>query len=126
MRIMKWVAGVALLAAILTWVDSGLANSKDGPRRWKRTLKGNTEVVYKIIFKVEKEEPRKFAEFAIIGDGSTDVDVFVFDAAGKQVTSDTGYSDLGIVRWVPAKTQEYTIRVKNLGSEDNVVTMGHN
>jgi len=126
MRTMRWAAVISLLAAMLAWTDMGQANSKDGPRRWKRTIKGNSEVIYKIVFKAEKEEPRKHAEFAIIGDGSTDVDVFVFDAAGKRITSDEGYSDLGLVRWIPTKTQEYTIRVKNLGSEDNVVLMGHN
>jgi hypothetical protein len=111
---------------VLASAGVGQANSKDGPRRWKRTIKGNTEVVYKIVFKAEKEEPRKSAEFTIIGDGSTDVDIFVFDAAGKQVTSDIGYTDLGMCRWVPPSTQEYTIRIKNLGSADNTVLMGHN
>ena len=56
----------------------------------------------------------------------SDVDVFVEDASGKRITADEGYSDMGIVRWEPTKTQEYTIRVKNLGNEDNVVQMGHN
>jgi hypothetical protein len=124
----RWLAGMALIVAVaLVCVDPGQANSKDGPRRWKRAVKGNSEVVYKIVFKAEPSSPaRKFAEFAILGDGSTDVDIFVEDASGKRVTSDEGYTDMGMVRWIPAKTQEYTIRVKNLGNEDNVVQMGHN
>src|SRR5258707_15116096 len=109
----KWLAGVALLVAVvLAGSDATQANSKDGPRRWKRTVKGNSEVVYKIVFKAEPTSlTRKYAEFIILGDGSTDVDIFVEDAAGKRVTSDEGYSDMGLVRWIPAKTQEYTIRV---------------
>ena len=123
----KWLVGIALIAAVaLVGTDATQANSKDGPRRWKRTIKGNSEVVYKIVFKAETSDARKRAEFIILGDGSTDVDVFVEDASGKQITSDIGYSDMGLVRWIPPKTQEYTIRVKNLGNEDNVVQMGHN
>jgi hypothetical protein len=124
----RWLTGAALITAVaLMCADAGRANSKDGPRRWKRTIKGNNEVVYKIVFKAELTSPqRKFAEFAILGDGSTDVDIFVEDATGKRITSDEGYSDMGMVRWIPTKTQEYTIRVKNLGNEDNVVQMGHN
>src|SRR5947209_7100692 len=116
----KWLAAVAcVLTVVVLCADPGQANSKDGPRRWKRTVKGNSEVVYKIVFKAESSPARKFAEFTIIGDGSTDVDIFVEDASGKRVTADEGYSDMGMVRWAPAKTQEYTIRVKNLGGEDN-------
>jgi hypothetical protein len=123
----KWLACAAFVVAVaLLSAGAGEANSKDGPRRWKRTVKGNSEVVYKVIFKAEPSPARKFAEFLILGDGSTDVDIFVEDAAGKRVTSDEGYSDMGLVRWIPTKTQEYTIRVKNLGGEDNVVQMGHN
>ena len=62
----------------------------------------------------------------MIGDGNTDVDIEVYDAAGRLVTKDDGFSDLGLVRWRPASTQEFTIRVKNLGSEDNTCVMGHN
>ena len=66
------------------------------------------------------------AEFAVIGDGGTDVDIFVFDADGKEVAKDDNFTDLALVRWVPTKTQEYTIKVRNLGNADNTCTMGHN
>ena len=123
---MKRVLAFAVVAAVLLGVQSGQANSKDGPRRWTRTIKKNSEVVYKIVFLAEKQQARRNAEFSVIGDGSTDVDIFVYDASGKEVTSDTGYSDLAMVRWVPTVTQEYTIKVKNLGNEDNTCVMGHN
>ncbi len=121
------LAGVIVAGLFLLLVgQSGQANSKDGPRRWTRTIKKNSEVIYKIVFLAEKQQARRLAEFCVIGDGSTDVDVFVYDASGKQVVSDTGYSDLGMVRWAPNVTQEYTIKVKNLGNEDNTCVIGHN
>jgi hypothetical protein len=121
---------VTRLFAVLTLVcllsPLAEAGSKDGPRRWTKTLKKNSEVVYKIVFVASNNENTKFAEFAVIGDGSTDVDIEVLDERGKVVAQDTFFTDLALARWNPAATQTFTIRVKNLGAEDNVCTMGHN
>ncbi|MCI0641752.1 MAG: C13 family peptidase [Gemmataceae bacterium] len=65
-------------------------------------------------------------EFALIGDGSTDVDIEVYDAQGQLVAKDDKFTDLALVRWVPKSTQEFTIKVRNLGGEDNTCHMGHN
>jgi hypothetical protein len=120
-----------LLAGLLVVVLFGVsaytpANSKDGARRWTKTLKRGSEVIYKIVFLADRNAQRQNAEFAVIGDGSTDVDIEVYDAQGSMVAKDTFYTDLALCRWVPPSTQEYTIKVKNLGSEDNVCVMGHN
>ncbi len=116
-------AALLLLLVLSPLVEAG---SKDGPRRWTKTLKKNSEVVYKISFVASNNETAKYAEFAVIGDGSTDVDIEVVDERGKVVAQDTFYTDLALARWNPASTQTFTIRVKNLGAEDNVCTMGHN
>ena len=125
---MKYVAAPLLAAATLLLVcHAGWADSREGPRRWTRVVKKQSEVVYKIVFVAEAKDPnKKYAEFAVIGDGSTDIDIYVLDADGKEVASDTSPSDLAHVRWVPDKTQEYTIKVRNLGNQDNTCTMGHN
>ena len=117
------VLTLVLLAALCPLAAAG---SKDGPRRWTKTLKKNSEVVYKIVFIASNNETAKHAEFAVIGDGGTDVDIEVQDERGKLVAQDVFYSDLALVRWSPTATQTYTIRVKNLGAEDNVCHMGHN
>jgi hypothetical protein len=124
---MKRLSLLAVLAsAALLLGGTGLADSKDGARRWTRTVKKQSEVVYKIVFLAEKNPTKKQAEFAVIGDGGTDVDIFVFDADGKEVAKDDNFTDLALVRWTPTKTQEYTIKVRNLGNADNNCTMGHN
>jgi hypothetical protein len=117
---------VMATVALSAFDQLGHANSKDGPRRWTRTIKKRSEVIYKVVFVADKDPGRRQAEFAVIGDGSTDVDIFVYDSTGKQITSDENFTDLALVRWIPEKTQEYTIKVKNLGNEDNTCTMGHN
>ena len=125
---MKWVGGLVLVTvALATWNGAGRADSQEGPRRWTRVVKKQSEVVYKIVFVADNKDPnKKYAEFAVIGDGSTDIDIYVLDADGKEVASDTSPSDLAHVRWVPGKTQEFTIKVRNLGNQDNTCTMGHN
>jgi hypothetical protein len=121
-------AGFALatFAILLAAADFGAADSKDGARRWTKVLKKNSEIVYKIVFVADKTPQRGFAEFAVIGDGSTDVDLEVYDSRGAIVARDDKFTDLALVRWQPASTQEYTIKVINLGSEDNTCVMGHN
>jgi hypothetical protein len=123
---MKYLLPLVIVAAGLTFESTSRADSKDGPRSWTRTVKQQTEVIYKITFLADKTPGKQFAEFAVIGDGSTDVDILVYDAEGKQVAADTNYTDLALVRWTPNKTQEYTIKVRNLGKADNKCTMGHN
>jgi hypothetical protein len=120
-----------LLAAMVTGGlvlagSTGWADSKDGPHRWTRTVKKHSEVIYKVTYVADKNPNKQYAEFAVIGDGGTDIDLYVFDADGKEVAADTKPSDLAFARWVPAKTQEYAIKVRNLGNADNTCTMGHN
>ncbi len=111
---------------LLALSESGNADSKDGARRWTKTLKKSSEVVYKITFVADKNPQHAFAEFSIIGDGGTDVDLEIYDSRGRLVFKDDKFSDLAFARWIPESTQEYTIKVINLGSEDNVCHMGHN
>jgi hypothetical protein len=124
---MTRLAALFVLAALtLGFGAVADAGSKDGPRRWTKTIKKSSEVVYKIVFTVGNNPTNKFAEFSVIGDGGTDVDIEVYDSKGKLVVSDVELTDLAFVRWAPTATQEYTIKVKNLGSDDNTCHMGHN
>lgn len=124
---MSWqLRSIAALGIVLAAAAGSSADSKDGPRRWTRVLKKNSEVVYKIVFVADKNSQKGIAEFAVIGDGSTDVDIEVVDSKGNPVARDDRFTDLALVRWVPSSTQEFTIKVINLGSEDNTCMMGHN
>jgi hypothetical protein len=123
---MTRLSALLVLVALTLGFGAADAGSKDGPRRWTKTVKKTSEVVYKIVFTVGNNPATKFAEFSVIGDGGTDVDIEVYDSKGKLIVSDVELTDLAFVRWVPTATQEYTIKVKNLGSDDNVCHMGHN
>ncbi len=54
------------------------------------------------------------------GDGSTDLDMFVFDALGNRVASDVSSSDDAVIFLRVYKTGTFKIRVKNLGRRSNL------
>jgi hypothetical protein len=117
------IALAALLAlAVLTDVGgSAAAGASRGQRRWSEKIQAQSSVTYNIEF-----AGGKTAEFAIIGNSDTDVDILVYDKSGNRIAQDVGLSDLGLVRWTPGSTQTYRIEVKNLGNTWNMVRMGHN
>lgn len=61
----------------------------------------------------------ELAEVIVIGDGDTDLDVYVYDENGNNIVSDTDYTDQCICRWTPSWTGQFTIRVVNRGNVYN-------
>lgn len=55
------------------------------------------------------------AEVGVVGDGDNDLDLYVYDANGNLVASDTDYIDTCVARWVPAWTGTFTIKIVNRG-----------
>lgn len=55
------------------------------------------------------------AEVAVVGDGDTDLDLYVYDSNGNLIASDTDYTDDCYVSWTPAWTGRFTIKVVNRG-----------
>jgi hypothetical protein len=110
---------LAFLTLLVAFGDAGAGTGE--PKRWKRKVPKNSDVIYKIKYFANQD-----AEFAVIGEGNTDVDIHVLDEGGREVAKDIALTDLALVRWQPAKTQVFTIIVRNLHNEDNECTMGHN
>ncbi len=94
----------------------------------------------KIVFKANE-----LAEFSLVGDGDTDLDLYIFDAAGweggwvngrvagRPITKDVdppatqgGGSDICNCRWQPLVEQEYTILIINYGKVYNLAQAGCN
>ncbi len=68
----------------------------------------------------------QLARVAIVGDGTTDLDVFVYDMNGRLIVQGIGLSDREVVSWVPNGTQTYRIVVRNLGDTWNRFSMASN
>lgn len=61
----------------------------------------------------------ELAEVIVVGDGDTDLDLYVYDANGNLIASDSDYTDQCVCRWVPSWTGAFVIRIVNRGSVYN-------
>lgn len=68
----------------------------------------------------------ELAEVIVIGDGDTDLDVYIYDENGNCIVSDTDYTDQCVCRWVPSWTGSFTIRIVNRGAVYNDFAIGTN
>ena len=59
------------------------------------------------------------AGIVVVGDGDTDLDVYVYDETGHLVASDTDPTDDCVVRWYPRWTGVFRVEVRNLGGVYN-------
>ncbi|MBM4073454.1 MAG: hypothetical protein FJ271_31700 [Planctomycetes bacterium] len=68
----------------------------------------------------------ELAVVSIVGDGDTDLDVFVYDRFGNLIVQGIGLTDRETVRWVPRSTGTYRIVVRNLGGVWNRYSLATN
>ena len=108
---------------------------KSSKVRWEKAIvmppykdKKPGVVSLKIVYKA-----KELAEFFVIGDGASDLDLYVRDAKGKLIVQDEdptasqgGGSDLCVCRWRPEEESEYTILIVNRDAVENVVLAGTN
>jgi hypothetical protein len=85
-----------------------------GPGKSIKTVLGGGSVTY-----FETYKGGKLAQVWLDGDGSTDLDVFVYDLKGKLIVQGTGPTDIETVTWIPAVNTTYRIVVRNLGFLSN-------
>jgi hypothetical protein len=55
------------------------------------------------------------ARIAVIGDGDTDLDLYVFDENGNEIAMDTEGTDTCLAQWTPWRTGRFLVRIANLG-----------
>ncbi|MDJ0714503.1 MAG: hypothetical protein QNJ54_09810 [Prochloraceae cyanobacterium] len=73
-----------------------------------------SSLTFSIVF-----ERNQVAYVYVIGDGDTDLDCFVYDLNGNLITSDTSFADVCELAWIPYRTVEFDIVIKNYGSVYN-------
>ena len=82
-----------------------------GPKYGEGRVYGKDYVDYSLKFWANE-----LAEVIVIGDGDNDLDLYVYDANGNLIASDTDYTDQCVCRWVPAWTGTFIIRIINRGA----------
>ena len=63
------------------------------------------------------------ASILIVGDGDTDLDLYVFDSDVNLIDEDTDNLDVCVCRWTPKYTGDYYVAVKNWGNVYNEFTI---
>lgn len=66
------------------------------------------------------------AMVALVGDGDSDLDLFIYDQNMNLVTEDAGYDFDCLCTWTPAWTGRFYMKVVNRGNEYNKFTMATN
>jgi len=125
----KYIAGDSTM---LAWADSlqkkldmdasgDRGGPNQGPKQGRETVAASGSVFYTLPF-----QANQLAQVYVSGDGSTDLDVYVYDQNGNLVDFNDGYDDECLVRWVPKQTEQFTVVVKNLGRVQNRYTITTN
>jgi hypothetical protein len=112
----KWSKQAALwlaLAALPGWSGQVLAAPVGGRFAKVEVVTANTTDNYTVQF-----AGGVTARIIVIGDGRTDLDLFVYDQFGNEVARDDDTTDDCAVVFIPAGGA-YTIKVKNLGAVPN-------
>ncbi len=136
------VGALAVCLAVEGVVQGG---AKDGKIRWSHKKTGDCKCLpaievppasggkpgiwtTKIVFKANQ-----LAEFFVIGDGDSDLDLAILNSQGQKVVADIdppasqgGGSDLCVCRWRPTMDEEFTIIIANSGPIANIALAGCN
>lgn len=92
-------------------VSGSTRGAVGGPKVQKERVLGKDVDTYKVKF-----WSKELAEVCVSGDGDTDLDLYVYDENGNLIESDTDYTDECVVRWVPAWTGNFIIKIVNRGA----------
>lgn len=74
------------------------------------SVNGNGTDVYTVSFIAGQT-----AVVTVVGDGDTDLDLYVYDSNGNLIVKDDDYTDNCVVSWTPKWTGKFKIKVVNRG-----------
>ena len=57
----------------------------------------------------------ELARIGVVGDGDTDLDLYVYDQNGHEIVRDTSSGPDSLVQFVPRWTGAFRVRIVNLG-----------
>ncbi len=113
-------AGNGVLLALIDEV--GTTRGAVGGSRYSSTyVKAKGTDTYYISFRAGQT-----AVVTVIGDGDTDLDLYVYDENGNLIDKDVDYSDDCVVSFVPKWTGVFTIKIMNRGNVYNNYIMRTN
>jgi hypothetical protein len=121
-----WARGNAQLIALIdaelarpaAAANSGTLGSASGATRHVDRVLARQKDIYRVRF-----VGGELAKIGVIGDGDTDLDLYVRDEFGNEIARDDDRTDRCYVQWTPKWTGVFTIEVHNLGRVYNDYTL---
>jgi len=110
----KYVPVLAIAVAglcLLTEPQCALAGAVGGAVGSRAMIAPNSFVFQDLLFNRGQR-----ARIVLTGDGSTDLDLYVYDQFGNLVASDEDSSDDCVVTWIPRYTGGYRLKLVNRGA----------
>ncbi len=117
----RYAEGDATLLALADQIktDSGVSRGRvGGATSHDDCVRANTTDSYVISFVANE-----LAELIVLGDGDTDLDLYVYDSNGNLIAKDDDYTDRCYCSWTPRWTGAFTIKIKNRGGVCNYYTL---
>lgn len=99
----------------------GVAAGDGQPKTHQDTVQPGATDVYGVVF-----SGGQLAEAGIAGDGSSDLDLLIYDDNDHLVCRSTGSSDREYCRWWPRWTGTFRIEIQNLGTVANLYRVATN
>lgn len=103
-----------ILLALIDDVDSNVRGASGGSKYSSSRVEAHDYDIYNVTFR-----GGELAIVTVIGDGDTDLDLYVYDNNGNLIDSDTDYSDDCVCTWTPRWTGNFRIKIINRGSVYN-------
>ena len=118
-----WAKGNAQVAALIDAelakpAPSGTLGRPQGPGRHVDRVAAGAIDTYNLQF-----IGGEVARVQVIGDGDTDLDLYIYDENGNLITKDDDNTDFCVVSWTPRWSGNFRIRIKNLGRVYNQYTL---
>jgi len=102
-------------------VDEGTKGRVGGAANHRDQVSSRSKDIYQISFR-----GGELASVFIMGDGDTDLDLFIYDENGNLIGSDVDATDVCLVQWTPRWTGMFRVEIHNLGNVYNVYVLTTN
>lgn len=112
-NLLAWITASENKIAAASEAQRGALLDEDGKVAANR-VDANSWVSYTVEFAAGE-----VAECAVVGDGDTDLDLYIYDANGDMVAHDADFSDVCYCTWKPAVQGKYKLKVINRGDVYN-------
>ena len=110
----KMAGSDGVLLALIDDVDRDVRGASGGPKYANSRVEAHDYDIYDVTFR-----GGELAIVTVIGDGDTDLDLYVYDNKGNLIDRDNDYTDDCVCTWTPRWTGNFRIKIVNRGNVYN-------